>query len=221
MSSPPTSDARVTYPPKSEPIKAFPDYGTIISKMAEARAAGDEALYQNYRRRYEIAKVHGEGWMAHAPMLASVIATARPGPVLEIGIGRGSTPLILEMCKAMGRPYAGLDKESAWVYEMGDALSCPGIEQMDDWVKLPDWLSKNYKRWAVVFVDNDPLGRLPAIVAVRDMCEFVVVHDTWNLWEELRPMHEYLDTFKFRSDYTLFPSCTSVVSDVRAYSGAT
>jgi hypothetical protein len=216
MSSPPTSDPLETGAPRTEPIKAFPDYGTLIAEMGKARAAGDEALYANYRRRYEIAKMHGEGWMAHAPMLASVIATARPGPVLEIGIGRGSTPLILEMCKAMGRLYTGLDKEEAWTIEMATALRCHDIWVENDWSRVIEHYPGEY---AVVFIDNDPLGRLPAIKAVRGHAEFIVVHDTWNYWEELRPMHEYLHNFKFRSDYTLMPSCTSVVSDVRKYAG--
>ena len=50
-----------------------------------------------------------DGGGSHVPLLASVVAIARPGPVLELGVGDMSTPLLREMCRAMGRELVSVD----------------------------------------------------------------------------------------------------------------
>ena len=179
----------------------------------------DEELREQYVPMYERSQAHYNGWGTHAPMLASVIATARPGSVLEIGVGRCSSPLLIEMCKAMGRELVGLDSEEAWLKEIGD-LPYPELIHMPDWSKMGDWLDERGHYWSVIFIDHGPgTARLPVLKACRGHGEFIVVHDTFNPGY-LVGLDDELDKFKFRSDYTLMPSCTSVVSDVRAYAGA-
>jgi hypothetical protein len=221
MSSPPSTDPKPTTLPRTPPRYAYPDMGTLVADMDRARAEGDEALRAALNPRYELAHAHGDGWGAHIPLLASVVATARPGPVLEIGVGRSSSPLLVEMCRAMGRDYRGLDSEPDWAEEIRGVLGVDTISVMPDWSRLESWLKDSGEQWAVVFIDHGPgPARLPVTRVVREHAgaEFIVCHDTFNPW--LEGLHEYLDTFKFRSDYVIMPSSTSVVSDVRAYAGA-
>jgi hypothetical protein len=219
MSSAPTTDPKPTTAPKTEPVKAFPDWGTLIAAMDKAREDGDEALRALYRPRYEMAKVHGEGWATHMPLLASVVATARPGPVLEIGVGRGSSPLLVEMCRAMGRDLVGIDSEQPWLDEIASVLTYPSLIHMPDWSALPAWLAE-HPVWSVIFIDHGPgEARLPVLKMVHEHAdvEQIVCHDVHNPGY-LIGFDEYLMTkFKHYAEYVIMPSCTAVVSDVRPY----
>lgn len=203
---------------RDEQLKHFPDIGTLIAYMDRARETGQEDLRAQYNFMYERSHSYADGWSTHLPLLASVIATAKKGPVLEVGVGRGSSPLVVEMCRAMGRDLIGLDSEQAWLNEMCD-LPYPTLEVMPDWAKFPSWIAK--RNFAVAFVDHGPgEARLPVVKALRGHADYVVVHDTYNPGYMIG-LDAELDTWKYRADYKLMASCTSVVSDVKPYAGAT
>lgn len=203
------------------PMKRFPDIGSLADYMNAARAKGDEELRRQYEPYYERSQAHAYGWSTHIPMLAAVVATARPGPVLEIGVGRGSSPLLVEMCRAMDRDLMGLDSDAKWIEEIRE-IDYPNLQHVTDWADMPLWLQAHRALypWSVIFIDHGPAeARLPVLKACRGHAEFIVCHDAHNPGY-LIGFDAYLDTFKYRSDYTLMAAQTSVVSDVRAYAGA-
>lgn len=198
-------------------LKHWPDIGTLIDYMNKARETGQEDLRAQYNCMYERSHAYAEGWATHIPMLASVLATAKKGPVLEIGVGRSSSPMVVEMCRAMGRKLTGLDSEQAWLDELED-LNYPELILFPDWSKIGEWIAD--KKFAVIFIDHGPgEARLPVLKAVRGHAEHIVVHDTFNPGY-LIGLDDELATFKYKSDYLLMPSCTSVVSDTKPYAGA-
>lgn len=209
---------------RDEKLRHFPDMGTLVDFMNRARANGDEELRAQYNEMYERAHGFSDGWYTNIPLLASVVATARPGPVLEIGVGRGSSSLLVELCRAMGRDLVGLDSDASWLLKMAD-LEYPTLIHMPSWDDLPAWLEGpprfgKASPWSVIFIDHGPgEARLPVLKMVRGYSEHVVIHDTFNPGY-LPGLEEELDTWKFRANYTLMPSCTSVVSDVTPYAGA-
>ncbi len=202
-------------------IPIFPDRAALVKEMNDARARGDEAYRARLNPHYERSQYHAEGWGSHIPLLASVVATARPGPVLEIGVGRSSSPLLVEMCRATGRGLVGLDSEQAWLDEIAD-IGYPKLVHMPDWSKLPDWLDATQwsHTWSVIFVDHGPGdARLPVLKMLRGLAEFIVCHDTRN--EPYLPGFDAeLDSYRYRFDYVKMTPSTTVVSDVRPYAGA-
>jgi hypothetical protein len=165
----------------------------------------------------------GGGWGTHVPLLASVVAIARRGPVLEFGCGNYSTPVLAEMCHAMGRPFYSYEEKPEWAAHFADIAS---IAPVSTW---PAWRERDWpKDWrpSVIFVDNEPgYERVPQIEwAEQAAAEFIVVHDTLQPKvaddAHYKGMSKRLDKFKFRYDYTHMTSCTSVVSNTRAYPGA-
>ena len=198
--------------------RIFPDMGSLVDFMnLKCRPAGDEELREQYVPMYERSHAHADGWGTHAPLLAAVVATARVGTVLEVGVGRCSSPLLVEMCRAMNRPLVGIDNTPAWVEEVRD-IGYPNLLLMPDWSHFPEWIGK--KKFAVIFIDHGPgEARLPVLQACRGHAEFIVCHDTHNP-NYLIGLDAELDTYKYRYDYLEMPSCTSVVSDDRPYDGA-
>ena len=147
---------------------------------------------------------YGQRFGTHLPLLASVIAIARPGAVLEVGTGHSSAPLIAEMCKATRRMHFVSEESSYWVSAVLDLA--PRL------IDFPSDLS-----CAVAFVDCSGWDRLKWIRHLRDVAEFIVVHDTDNPSGDLKEMTDYLDTFTHRYDYKVMTPWTTVVSMTRAY----
>lgn len=143
----------------------------------------------------------------HLPLLAAVIAKAGPGAVLEVGTGHASAPLISEMCRATGRDHVVYEPDPAWA-EVTQGLGC-----------LVYHLGSNptVNRCAVALVDCWGWDRLGWLQKLRDVTEFIVVHDTDDPAGDLKEMNAYLDTFKYRYDYKVMTPWTSVVSMTRSY----
>lgn len=220
MTTLPTTDPKPTAQPKTKPLDRFPDMGSLIAAMDRARADGDEALRAHYNPIYERSHAYSDGWGTHIPLLASVIATAKRGPVLEIGVGRCSSPLVVEMCRAMDRDLVGIDADQNWLDEIA-TLGYPELHCMPDWSALESFLGAG-RKWAVIFIDHGPgEARLPVLQTVHKHAdvESIVCHDTFNPGY-LVGFDAELDTFRYRYDYLLMPSCTSVVSDVKRYAGS-
>ena len=184
-------------------LVTYPD----IWAVREAVKSGDERAKLIEKR----SDAWNAGWGTNIPLLASVVASAGPGPVLEVGSGHFSTPLLKEMCDAMGRELVVLEHDAEWAQSHADLAV--DLRHVDDWTKWPI----DAKRWSVVFVDNQPdTTRIANILQAKDIAEFVVIHDTLNPY--FKGMDSMLDLiFKYRYDYTHMAPCTTVVSNVRPY----
>jgi hypothetical protein len=188
----------------------FPDTLSVLNHIRD-NPNDLSAKYLSHRSR-----AHADGWGTHVPLLASVLATSEPGPVLEIGVGNGSSPLLVEMCRAMGRDLIGMDSSKAWLDEIRD-IGYPSLLHITDWELLPGWMSDFDKQWSVIFIDHGPgEARLPALKACRNYADHIVVHDTLNPGY-MPGMDDYLSTFRYRTDYIKMTPCTSVVSDLFPY----
>lgn len=146
-------------------------------------------------------KAYGEGFGTHLPLLASVIAIARPGPVFEIGVGHCSTPLIAEMCKAMERDHHVKETSHVWLESVCD---------LEPRLSIPSTI-------AVAFIDCAGPDRLLWAETMRNLAEFIVIHDTDNQGGDLTDLIDYLDTFPHRYDYKSMCPWTTVVSMTRSY----
>jgi glycosyltransferase involved in cell wall biosynthesis len=182
--------------------KAYPDIGTL--------AATNPAQGTDEFRVLERSRAWNEGWGTNVPLLAAVVASARPGGILEIGSGHHSTPVLVEMCRAMGRPLTVVENNATWADKVKDITE---VTLVESWAKFREDYDGEF---AVIFIDNQPdWERLPNLLWARGKAEFIVMHDTCNSY--FQGVDDALDKFAYRHDYTNMTSCTSVVSDERSY----
>lgn len=115
------------------------------------------------------------GASTHIPVLAWALANTR-GPILELGTGLYSTPLIHAM--AGQRRVLSLESNSKW-FELASAFA-HGRHQVrrvsetwpDDDAAFDSW-------WGLVFVDQyPPEARGACIARLRDRADMIVVHDS-------------------------------------------
>jgi len=153
------------------------------------------------------AKVMSRGYATHIPVIASVIAHTS-GPVLELGCGFGSTPLLHQMCLSTRREIVSCDSSTKWI----DALSKyrnngHHLISVDDWDKCEVF----DKEWGVVFVDHKPIRqRAPHVQRLMNKAQYIIVHDTDSSLYGYEPV---FDKFKYRYDYTELRPWTTVVSN--------
>jgi hypothetical protein len=171
-------------------------------------------------RMLDRSQAWGGGWGTHVPLLAAVVASARPGAVIELGGGHYSTALLAEMCRAMGREFYSVDHDAKWASANADLCEVQLV---------PSWGEFRALEWtvgAVIFIDNEPgPDRCPNLKWARaQKPQFIVCHDTLHPQKEDREWYSGMDaelsTFKYRYDYVSMASATSVVSDFKRYAGA-
>ncbi len=153
-----------------------------------------------------VRSVDDLGYGSHTAVLVGTILRTT-GPVLEVGSGHSSTPILHEICAAQGRKLVTIETQVGWLRRFLDFES--DLHHLTSERALQSkYIDEN---WSVVFVDHAPGEERPAVVeAVRDRAEYIVVHDTETLSYGLEPV---LDTFRYRRDHRRHRPWTTVVSD--------
>lgn len=156
------------------------------------------------------------GHVSHVPVLAAALAKTT-GPVLEFGIGYGSTPLLHAMCQVQGRRLTSFDNNLQWVEEF-KSLECDGhsLHWVDNWEYRPSGV-----RHGVAFVDFAP-GELRKNLALRvkSDAQFILLHDALQ-----DPPHgagaykyeEIIPYFQYHEFYQVVRPATLILSDDKPF----
>lgn len=153
-----------------------------------------------------------------APLVTAVMNTT--GPVLEMGCGDYSTPILHAICETQQRELLSTDTSKVWLELFLDLKTdyhkfsyIPVYE--DDWETKPKpylWdMVGNDKMWGVVFIDHRPGDRRSVdVTRMASKSQIIVVHDTENL------DYNYESAFKdftYRHDYKRYNVYTTLVSN--------
>lgn len=114
-------------------------------------------------------------WGSHlVPLMACVCATR--GPVLEVGVGNWSTPVLHAYCNAAGRRLVSVDEDKLWIQQYLPMRVCQHSVAS---VRYDDYLHRaSGEEWSVVFLDHSPGERRAAdALLFRDTAEYILVHD--------------------------------------------
>jgi len=149
-------------------------------------------------------------YATHLPALAACAARCA-GPVLELGVGWYSTPLLHAHCGSRGLDLFSVESAAAWLNQFLH-MAAPWHEFLQ--ARMPDEAADLASRlWGLVVVDNAKQARVPWIERVADTAGLIVVHDT-----ELPGAYGYepcLSEFAHRVDYKRLKPWTSVVSNTQ------
>jgi hypothetical protein len=165
---------------------------------------------------------------SHKPVLRRAVEITA-GPILELGSGEGSTPMLHNLACQQQRILITYETDLQYLSRFANmqnqwhnVRAVPDLNAPHLPVRYPgyDWNIINYgeQQWSVVFVDQSPAsGRLVSISACVERAEFIVIHDTECPTYYYEPL---LKTFPYRYDYK--PSdhmpWTTVVSRFRPFS---
>lgn len=161
-----------------------------------------------------------DAYATHLPLLAACVHRTR-GPVLELGSGDYSTPLLHALCSRSieseaPRTVVTLDSDAVWLARYDD-LRTPwhAIELVTDWAARDFRVVERARAcadriWSVAFVDHSPgEQRVASIERLRNLAQWIVVHDTEAACYGYEPL---LSSFKYRYDDRRQSTWTTVLS---------
>ena len=148
------------------------------------------------------------GVYSHYPVLAAAVARTT-GPVLELGCGWGSTPMLRAMCRVMNRKLESYDTDKEWA----DKFGVPVVQDQrwDLWEPLE-------KHYGVIFIDCSP-GEIRRDLAVRlkDQATFQVLHDHEAGSAAAYYYETILEYFKYNETYRMLRPHTLILSNVEPF----
>ena len=152
-----------------------------------------------------------KNFTTHLPMLMKCV-NATDGPIMELGGGYFSTPVLHWMCHAVGRYLLTYDDDAVYFpFIKGFRSRNHRVRLIDDWNTID---TKTH--WSVVLVDhtNSITQRVESILKLKDSADFIVVHDT-----EQRTFQKELDeinkNFKYVYQWKGCTPNTSVLSNFK------
>lgn len=121
--------------------------------------------------------LQGLRWGSHIPALASCVDLSPGYPVVELGVGHFSTPLLHAMCS--NRKLYSLESDTSWLSQFDFLRSANHLFVPGDYEETLPQILAEHERFAVVFVDNSPGGarRETDFSRAIQKTDFVVVHD--------------------------------------------
>lgn len=150
-------------------------------------------------------------WCTHIPLLIEAF-NQTDGPVLEMGMGDFSTPLLHILCAESDRFLLSVDSDSRFTDRFHKFRTSNHAIELVDFNKLD--LSDTH--WSVVLIDHKPEEqRKEDIKKLKDKADFLVVHDTQPKAEPYYRYEEIYPLFKYRYTDDKFPTYTTILSNFR------
>ena len=151
---------------------------------------------------------------SHLPILTRLVDMT-DGPILELGMGIWSTPILDLMCKKTERGIASCDNDKKWFSENVKWKSnyhAVYFVDKDGWGTLPIFK----RHWSVVLIDNRPaIMRRELAYALRGNADFILLHDSEPEIDRFYRYSSIYKYFKYGYDYTKCLPNTTVLSNFK------
>ncbi len=149
---------------------------------------------------------YNPGWASHLPVLIKVLQISE-GPVLELGSGPFSTPIMHWLCLEAKRRLVTYENDPEY-FEMNKSFSSGQheVKFIEDWDKIPI----ETEHWGVAFVDHKPSERRKIEIArLSKIADYIVVHNTekqqdseYGFIKETYPLFKYCYNYQRQKPYT-------------------
>jgi len=128
--------------------------------------------------------------------VAAACALASRGPILELGAGFYSTPLLHAICLMCGRNLVTVDSDSRWLERFGRYAGPHHLLEVSN--QPSDWAAR--LRWGFALIDNGQHERACCLSALAKNAELIAAHDT-QAPQESYGYEPTLSGFTHRFDY--------------------
>ncbi len=119
-----------------------------------------------------------EKWASYMPALLVMLAHTK-GPVLEVGVGHYSTPVLHAICQAECRPLVSLEADPEWAKLFGRYSDGEnGMHRIvtGEYDEMIPHFAK--EKWAIAFLDHSPGPRRARdMMLLADTVDYFIVHD--------------------------------------------
>ena len=147
---------------------------------------------------------------SHIPMLTKALALS-DGPVLEMGMGPFSSPILHWLCLDKKRELFSYENNPNW-FKKNKVFETEShkVTFVEDW----DDIDIESSHWGVAFIDHAPNDRrLIDIKKLVNKANFIILHDSGEYQDKYYHYNEIYPLFKYRYDYDIQKPYTTVVSN--------
>lgn len=155
---------------------------------------------------------YNPNWSSHLPILIKVLNISE-GPVLEMGMGLFSTPVIHWLCLDKKRTLVSYENDLNY-FNQNKAFETPWhqIKLVDNWGRS----DIENTHWGLAFIDHTPEARRSIdIKRILNKADYIVVHDTEPESEHKYHFAEIYPLFKYRYNYQRQKPFTTVLSNFK------
>jgi|SRR3989344_7168328 len=143
----------------------------------------------------------GLGWSSYFPVLIKAVQNT-DGPILELGAGLFSTPLLHWLCAEQGRKLVTYeDNQKYYKFARKFRTDTHEVNFVTDWDKE----SFNKTKWDVVLIDHGVNRRTKDILRLKNCVKYIVIHNTQDknykygkIWSKFK----YVYHWKFCTPWT-------------------
>ena len=149
------------------------------------------------------------GLFSHLYALMRVMPISN-GPVVELGVGIGSTPFLHWACHP-NRKLVSYETSAEYYRLMsGHTGANHEMHLIDDWDK-----ADLERPWSVAFIDHAPNERRHIdALRLKDWANYVVLHDTNPKYDDRYHYSEIYPLFQWRKEYRVARTWVSVLSNL-------
>jgi hypothetical protein len=146
---------------------------------------------------------------SHLPVLIRAVAIT-DGPVLEMGMGYGSSPFLHWACATNKRPLVSYENQPEYFRFARDfAADFHEVHCISNWTK-----ADIERPWDVAFVDYFPGGkRSDSVRRLANFAKYIVIHDSEGRNETKFHYRQIYPLFKWQYNYNHYLPKTSVLSN--------
>jgi predicted O-methyltransferase YrrM len=148
---------------------------------------------------------------SHLPVLMKLMSITS-GDILELGTGLYSTPYLHWACFPTKRKLVSYDNDPLY-FSFSEQFKSDfhDVQLVKDWDEITQ---SAQKPWAFVLIDHAPSERRRVDAAnLKDLAEYLIVHDTDPRQEKHYGYKSIWDQFKWRYTYKVTTCWTTVVSN--------
>lgn len=151
-------------------------------------------------------------WCSHLPLLVKTMLIST-GPVLEMGMGPFSTPILHWLCFDQNRWLISYDNSPEYVEENNKfASDMHQIRHVSNW----DDAQIEHTHWGVAFIDHAPPERRHIDVArLANTADYIVIHDSQRHLDQYFHYKKIYGLFKQRYVYRKVKPHASVLSNFK------
>lgn len=149
---------------------------------------------------------------SHIPILTKVLELS-DGPVLELGMGPFSTPILHWLCLDKRRQLFSYENGSSWLKENKHfETDWHKITFVEDWDKI----DIDNIHWGIAFIDHAPAERRAVdIRRLANKADYIILHDSEESQDKHYSYSEIYPLFKYRYDYKRQKPHTTVLSNFK------
>jgi len=201
--------ALATPAPKNLFLRDHPAFRDEEPKSGLRAVAQQRAIRAMFTERTNVRNILAEvaGNSTHQAALISAVLSTN-GPILELGCGYFSTPLLRALCASTGRELVSIDTNKEWATRFG--CDAPANHSVIYAESLIDCEIIDAREWSVVLIDHVPEDdRHVQAKRVANRARYVVLHDAEPEndhryhYSEIIPLYKYALLFQNVRPYTV------------------